>query len=447
MTNKKELSLFKLTWPIFLELFLFMLMGLVDTFMLSSVSDEAVAGVGAANQYVQIAILILGVIGTGASIVISQYIGSHRLLDVTKLSALSVTLNLFVGVVVSVIFIIFSGKILSAMNLEGDVLTAATTYLKIVGGTIFFQAVITSASAIIRVQGLTKQTMYLAAGMNFLNALFNYLFIFGKLGFPEMGVAGAGISSVISRAVAAVVFFWLLYRSLEIKIEYRYFYTFSKNYVREIMKIGIPSAVEQILYQACQLVFLYYVTYLGATSLAARQYAVNISMFTYLFALAIGMGTAILIGRNVGAGEKDIAYHRAWSSVKTAMLLTIPAVVIITIFREPFMRLFTTNEEVVAIGASVLLLGIVLETGRAINLTFINALRAAGDARYPVRVGFFTMVCVSLSLGYLFVFVMDMGLIGVWLAIAADEWLRAILVVLRWRSRKWERYSIISSSK
>ena len=111
------------------------------------------------------------------------------------------------------------------------------------------------------------------------------------------------------------------------------------------------------------------------------------------------------------------------------------------------MRLFTTNEEVVSIGASVLLFGIVLETGRAINLTFINALRAAGDARYPVRVGFFTMVCVSLSLGYLFVFVMDMGLVGIWLAIAADEWLRAIFVLLRWRSRKWEHYSIISSDK
>ena len=94
------------------------------------------------------------------------------------------------------------------------------------------------------------------------------------------------------------------------EIESRIHYTvrdFLKEYIKKVLQIGIPSAFEQVLYQTCQIVFLYYVTYIGATSLAARQYAVNISMFTYLFAIAIGMGTAILIGRQGGAGEQDIA--------------------------------------------------------------------------------------------------------------------------------------------
>lgn len=445
--NTKELSLFKLTWPLFLELFLFMLMGLADTFMLSAVSDDAVAGVGTANQYIQIAILLLGVIGTGASIVVSQYLGSRLIAEASKIAALSVTLNLIVGIIISGLFILFSNKLMQLMNLQGAVLEAAQSYLAIVGGFIFVQALITSLSSVIRVQGWTKQTMYVSLGMNVIHVLLNYILIFGKFGAPELGVEGAAISSVISRILAAVVFFWLLYQALEIRIKLTDYYHFSKEYIIKILKIGIPSALEQVLYQTSQIVLLYYVTYIGAEALSARQYAVNISMFTYLFAMAIGMGTAILIGRYVGAGETDRAYKSVWFSVKSALIFTLVMVVFVIAFREPLMGLFTDNNEIIKIGASVLLLSIFLETGRTINITIINSLRAAGDATYPVRIGLISMIIIGLSLGYIFVFIFDMGLVGVWLAIACDEWIRAILVIFRWRSRKWERYAIVGPSK
>ncbi|MER1988667.1 MAG: MATE family efflux transporter [Solibacillus isronensis] len=445
--STKELSLFKLTWPLFLELFLFMLMGLADTFMLSAVSDDAVAGVGTANQYIQIAILILGVIGTGASIVVSQYLGSRLIAEASQIAALSVTLNLLVGLAISGLFILFSDFLMKMMNLQGAVLEAAQSYLVIVGGFIFVQALITSMSSIIRVQGWTKQTMYVSLAMNIVHVVLNYILIFGKFGMPELGVEGAAISSVISRVLAAVVFFWLLYQALEVRIEWADYYRLSKNYISKILKIGIPSALEQVLYQTNQIVLLYYVTFIGAEALSARQYAVNISMFTYLFAMAIGMATAILVGRYVGAGEKELAYNKVWFGVKSALIFTLSMVVIIILFREPFMGLFTDNEEIIKIGASVLLLSIFLETGRTINITIINSLRASGDAAYPVRIGFVSMIVIGLSLGYLFVFVLDLGLVGVWLAIACDEWIRAVLVIFRWRSRKWERYAIVSSDK
>lgn len=442
-----KLSLFSLTWPIFLEFFLFMLMGLADTFMLSAVSDDAVAGVGTANQYIQIAILLLGVIGTGASIIVAQYIGAQKLFDATKIAALSVTLNLVIGLVISGLFLVFSNKIMEIMNLQGAVLEFAQSYLVIVGGFLFFQAIITTVAAIIRVQGWTKQSMYVSLGMNILHVILNYLLIFGKFGFPELGVDGAAWSSVISRAIAAVVFLWLLTRALEVKVKWKNFITWSNDYVGKILKIGIPSAFEQILYQTAQIVLLYYVTYIGAESLTARQYAVNISMFVYLFALAIGTGTAIMIGRYVGAGEQNLAYKQVWHSVRIALVVSLSMIVIITLFREPLMRIFTDNDEIIRIGASVLILSILLETGRTINITIINSLRAAGDARFPVRIGFLSMICISLSVGYVFVFIYDMGLVGVWLAIALDEWIRAIFMLFRWRSRKWERFAVVSKDE
>ncbi|MFJ7889741.1 MATE family efflux transporter [Lysinibacillus xylanilyticus] len=444
-TNK--LSLFHLTWPIFLEVFLFMLMGLADTFMLSALSDNAVSGVGAANQYIHIAILILEVVGNGASIVVSQYLGSRRIFEAAKISALAVTMNLVVGLMMSVLFVFFSSHLMTMMNLQGEVLKYAQSYLIIIGSFIFLQAIINALAAIIRVHGWTKQTMYVSLGMNVLHVVLNYGLIFGNLGLPELGVKGAAISSVVSRGLAVLVFFWLLYQVMEVRVKLEYYFDYSKEYIRKILNIGLPSAFEQVLYQFCQIVFLYYATYLGSETLAARQYAMNISMFTYLFAIAIGTGTAIIIGRNVGAGKKDQAYHQLWLSVRAAFAFTITMVAVVTIFRKQLMHVFTDNQEVIAIGASVLALSILLETGRTMNIVVINSLRASGDARFPVKIGFLSMVCMSLPLGYLFVFVLDWGLVGIWLAISADEWMRAIIVYFRWKSRKWERFALVSPTE
>jgi putative MATE family efflux protein len=439
----KDLNLFFLTWPIFLEIFLFMLMGIADTFMLSAISDDAVSGVGAANQFLHIAILILEVIGNGASIVVAQYIGSRRFNEVAKISAVAVMLNLLVGLVISAAFLLFGGSMLRALNLQGEILAYAESYLAIVGGAIFLQAIINSLAAIIRVHGYTKESMFVSLGMNIIHVIGNYLLIFGHFGFPEMGVEGAAISSVVSRFLALLVFFWLLYRVTKVKVKVAYYFSLSKEYIRKILNIGIPSAFEQVMYQACQLVFLYYATFLGASSLAARQYATNISMFIFLFAMAIGAGTAIIVGRLVGGGRGLEAYDRVWKSVRWASAVTVLMVVLVIVLRKPLMGLFTDDPEIIQLGATVLLLSFLLETGRTINIVIINSLRAAGDATYPVLIGLFSMVAMSLPLGYFLVFHLDLGLIGIWLAIAADEWTRAVIMFFRWRSRKWQKYALV----
>ncbi|MGD6817136.1 MATE family efflux transporter [Metabacillus sp. 84] len=442
----KEWSLFVLTWPIFLEVFLFMLMGIADTFMLSAISDDAVAGVGAANQYLHIAILILEVIGNGASIVVAQYLGSKRFEEAAKISALAVVLNLAAGLIISACFLFFSSSMLQALNLQGDVLNNAQNYLHIVGGAIFLQAIINSLAAIIRVHGFTKEAMLVSLGMNVLHIAGNYLLIFGTFGFPEMGVEGAAISSAVSRFAALTVFFWLLYRIMDVRIKIQDYISFSKEYVLKIFKIGLPSAFEQVMYQACQIVFLYYATFLGASSLAARQYATNLSMFIFLFAIAVGMGTAILVGRFVGGGQNDSAYGQVWKSVKWASVVTLGMVGVVILLRYPLMKMFTDNEEIIQLGASVLLLSVVLETGRTMNIVLINSLRAAGDAQFPVWMGMISMVGMSVPLGYFLVFQLDMGLAGIWLAIAADEWTRAVIMFFRWKSRKWEKFALVKQS-
>ncbi|MFB9326791.1 MATE family efflux transporter [Paenibacillus aurantiacus] len=439
----KGLSLYKLTWPIFLEVFLFMLMGTADTLMLSHVSDDAVSAVGVVNQYLFICILIMEVISNGAAIVVAQYIGAKRMLEASKIAGLAVTLNLVLGLVVSGALFIFGNMILGGMNLHGQVLDYAKTYMGIVGGFLFIQALINVFASLIRTYGFTKESMYVALGMNVLHIGLNYALIFGNLGFPEMGVAGAAVSTVISRGVAFLVFLWMLYRVMEVRIAFRYYLTFTKEYIEKILRIGIPSALEQVTYHACQTVFLYYVTFLGTEALAARNYANSISQYVYLFSAAIGMGTAIIVGRLVGAKQKELAFRRVVSSVMWSVGITVIVDVLAMLFRYPLVGLFTDNPNIVSIAAQVILISIVLETGRAGNLVLVNALRAAGDAKFTVYMGFISMVLMSLPLGYLLVFRLDLGLVGVWLAIAADEWLRAGIMWARWHSRRWESRSLV----
>ncbi|QRK13916.1 MATE family efflux transporter [Archangium violaceum] len=442
--GQPPLGLFRLTWPIFFEFLLFMLMGTADTLMLSGVSDDAVSAVGVVNQYIFICILIMEVISNGASVVVAQYIGARRAQEAARITALSITLNFLLGIVVSAGLLLFGNAILSHMNLQGQVLAHAQTYMGIAGGFLFIQALINVFSSMLRTYGFTRQSMYVSLGMNVVHVLCNYLLIFGHFGFPRMEVAGAAISTVMSRALALVVFVWMLYLVMEVRMVLRDYVTFSKEYIHKILKVGIPSAGEQVTYHVCQTVFLYYVTFVGTAALASRQYALAISQYVFLFSLAIGIGTSIIVGRLVGARRPGDAYRQVLQSLKWSVLITLAVDVVAILFREQLVGMFTDNADIIRLTSQVIILSLVLETGRAFNLVLVNALRAAGDATFTVYMGFLSMACLSLSLGYLFVFKLNLGLPGVWLAIAADEWTRGLVFWYRWRSRAWEKKSLVT---
>ncbi|MET0404573.1 MAG: MATE family efflux transporter [Cystobacter sp.] len=441
------LGLFRLTWPIFLEFLLFMLMGASDTLMLSGVSDEAVSAVGVVNQYTALCILIMSVLSHGASIVVSQYIGARKNHEAARISALAITINLMLGIVVSAILLLLGDFILSRMNLQGPVLELARTYMRIAGGLIFLQALINVIAAIIRTYGFTRQSMLVSLGMNVLHVGCNYALIFGHFGMPEMGVTGAAVSTGISRALALVVFVWMLYRVMDVRIAPRDYVAFSREYVGKLLKVGAPAAFEQVTYHSCQTVFVYYATFIGPAALASRQYALVISQFIFLFSLAIGMGTAILVGRKVGANQPEEAHRQALDSLKWAVAITVLVDLVVIAVRKPLVGLFTTNADILQLTASVLLLSLLLETGRSFNLVLVNALRATGDARFTATMAFLSMVCMSLPLGYVLVFHFNLGLPGIWLTIAADEWTRGLSFWYRWKSRAWEKKSLVSSQE
>jgi Na+-driven multidrug efflux pump len=181
-------------------------------------------------------------------------------------------------------------------------------------------------------------------------------------------------------------------------------------------------------------------------ALTTKVYVQNVGLFLFLFSAAIGMGTQILVGHMVGAGDMETAYRRCLRSLKMAISISLAVSVVIALSAPALFPLFTNNKEIIALASAVMLWGIVLEPGRCFNLVIINSLRAAGDTRFPVLMGILSMWGVSVPLAWWLGVHLEMGLIGVYLSFIVDEWLRGLIMLWRWRSRVWQTMSFVSKS-
>jgi putative MATE family efflux protein len=438
-----QLSLLTITWPIFIELFLQIIMGSTDTIMLSHISDDAVAAVGVANQLVFFTILIFNCVSMGTAVVLSQYLGAGLREQAKIVTTMSITLNLIVGLVISLIMVIFKGEFLAFFHLPEHLANLGKQYLSIVGGTLFIQALLQTVSSILRANGYTKDAMFVSIFMNVIHLAGNSLLIFGLLGFPEMGVQGTAISTGISRTVALLVIFSIMYKRIPMNIKIKDYVTIDVTHIKKVLKIGIPAASEQICYNASQIVITIIIAILGASALTTRVYTQNIMSYILLFGLAMGQGTQILIGYKVGARDFDGAYRQLLKSLKYSFTITILIAILITFFRESLFTIFTDDKEIISMGSKLLLFCLLLEPGRTFNLVVISSLRAAGDTTISVKMAVISLWGICVPLSYFLGIHLGIGLPGIWIAFIVDEWFRGITMYFRWKSRVWENKVLI----
>ncbi|MCR8849014.1 MATE family efflux transporter [Rossellomorea sp. SC111] len=445
--NQKNMTLFALTWPIFIEIFLHMLMGNADTLMLSQYSDDSVAAVGVSNQILSLIIVMFGFVATGTAILVAQHLGADENRMAGEVSIVSIAVNLLFGLLLSIALVFFSKPILLSMDLPRSLMNEASSYLKIVGGFAFIQALIMTAGAIMRSYGYTKDAMYITIGMNIVNVIGNYLFIFGPFGVPVLGVEGVAISTITSRLIGFIVSIIVIRKRIPNALPFRRLFKLPVSHIKNLLRIGIPSAGEHLSYNGSQMVITYFIASIGTNALTTKVYAQNLMMFIFLFSVAISQGTQIIIGHMIGAKQFDSAYERCLKSLKIAIFISLIMAGIFSVAAEPLLRIFTSNEEIISLGKTLIYLTIILEPGRSFNLVVINALRATGDVRFPVYMGILSMWGVSVTLSYILGIWFGLGLIGIWISFIADEWLRGIIMLKRWRSKVWIHKRFVQNDK
>ena len=441
--GKLSRQLASLAGPIFVETLLVMMLGGVDTFMLSRHSDNSVAAVGVVNQLMNLIFLLFEVISLGTSILCSQYIGAGRRDKVIQVVGISLIFNLIAGLLISLGLVFLAEDILVMMGLRPDLMNEGLPYMRIVGGFAFLQAISLSLSASLRSADKAKYPMYVSMVVNVLNIIGNYTLIFGKFGMPALGVEGAAISTSFCRFVAVAILLAVLFKKHIPSFPKELFIPFPWGELKNLLKIGIPSAGEHMSYSLSQVVITYFINMISNQALATRTYVVNIVMFTYIFALAIAQGGAILIGHLVGMKKIKAAYTIGKRVMRLGVASSVSLSLVTAIFGRHILGLLTDDPWIIATGASILWIEVILENGRALNFFGVNALRSAGDIYYPVIVGIIVMWAIQVVGSYFFGITMGWGLIAMWAVFALDENIRGFIFLRRWNSMKWSGKSFV----
>jgi len=441
--SKPEATPIKLAIPIFIELLLFMVMGNVDTIMLSRYSDSAVAAVGNANQVINTLLILFNITSAATGIMVAQYVGAKLKSSLNQIYTLAFIMNLMMALLISLFLYTFKAPFFKAINMPVELITDATAYLDMTILFLFVPALYTLFSVVLKSHGITKLSMYLAILMNIVNIIGNAGFLYGYFGLPVLGVKGVALSTVLSRALAVTIMLVILIKTLDFNVHLKHLRPFPKDLFVRFIKLGLPSAGEPISYQFSQMVIFSFINLMGTATITARIYVQIIVWFTFLGSMALAQANAIFTGHLIGAKRHDEAYHTTLKTFKQALVITSIMSLLFILLRYQLIRLFSDDPMIVALGASVLIVDFFVEIGRVANLVIIQGLKAAGDVNFPVIIGIFSMWLVSTLGAYIFGIHLGLGLVGIWIAMAADEILRGILMLFRLKGGKWRHKRVI----
>lgn len=405
--------LFQLTWPIFVELVLQMLVSNVDQMMVARTSPTAVAAIGNANVITNLLLISFSVICMAATILITQYIGAGSTERVAQTYTVSLVVNVTLSLVIFVALTFFSTQIYGLMGVPAELMPEAGAYLRIIGIGMPLQAIHLTFVAFFRAHGLTKQTMFISIVINLLNIAGNFVLIGGMGPIPMLGVAGAAISSDLSRLVGVVIVIWLFKRTIRTPVDFRNLRPFPVDHLKRLLKIGIPSGGESISYNLTQIVIQTMCNSLPIYVITARAYSNMFAMLSYIYGSAIAQATQIIVGYLMGARKIEETDRRVNATLRAAMLVSFVISLLLFLLCEPLFGLFTSDPQVLSMCRTIMGIEILLELGRAANIVLFRALQTAGDIRFPICLNVTTVWTVAVGGGYL---------LGVVLGSAARSW-------------------------
>ena len=427
-----------LTVPVFIEMALVMMLGAVDTVMLSRYSDNSVAAVGLDNQLISLVFLVYQFFSMGAAILCAQYIGAGLRKRLVQVVGMALTVNLMLGLTVSALLFFYAEQLLNLMGLRPELMGDGLVYLRLTGALSFFQALSLTFSASLRSADKVIYPMVVTGIVNVLNILGNYALIFGHWGCPQLGVEGAAIATAASRAIATVLLAAIHFKVHIPRFPLHYFRPMPWQELKNLLHIGIPAMSENISYSLSQVVITFFINQISNEALAARTYCHNMIMFVYLFCISITQGGDILVGHLVGQQRHQAAYILGNYFFRWSMVITLTGSVLLALTGRSILSAFTDNPEIITMGVWVFVIDVFLEVGRTANIFAVGTLRATGDAVYPVIIGIIFQWSIAVGLSYLIGIPLGFGLVGMWVGFALDENIRGIILMRRWRSGKWK---------
>ena len=434
--------LIRLSAPVMLALLIQSIYNIVDSYFVARYSAEGLAALSIIFPIQLLMTALATGTGAGINILISRIDGAGD----TKSQKDIISTGFFLGIMGALIFAAAGTpgiRIYYQISSEQELVREyGIQYAQIIFALSLGMFVEAAGTKMLQAKSDMVLPMCAQVAGAVLNIVLDPFLIFGYCGFPELGVEGAAISTAFSRGVSMVILFVILFRKHIHRFPLAYFRPFPWMELKNLMKVGLPSAGEQLSYSSSQVVITYFINML-VESLATRTYCVNIIMFAYLFSISMAQGGAICIGHLIGEKKPRAAFLMGKYVMKKSVMITLILSCILALLGHVIFGWLTSNPEIIKMGVTILIIDVVLEIGRPINIFATNALRAAGDVNYPFYVGLVVMWSVAVGLGYLFGIPFGWGICGMWIAFLLDENIRGAIFVRRWYSMKWVSKSFI----
>ena len=435
----------QIAWPSVLESFFIALAGLIDTFMVSSIGPNAVAAIGLTTQPKFIALSFFIAISVSVSALVARRRGEEdkKMANQTMVTAMIVALLLCL--IISSVFVIFTPQILKLSGSSPDTHDLGVSYFRIIMGGLIFNVISMTINAGQRGSGNTQIAFTTNLVSSLVNILFNYLLINGNLGFPKLGVAGAGLATVMGAIVAAIMSFSSLFRRssyMSFKLIKKYALGFSNFIFKEILALGSNIFIENIAARIGFLVTAITAARLGTDQFAAHNVGMNLLSLSFSFGDGMQVAAVALTGNALGARKKDEAIKYGKTCQEIGLSISIIISIILVLFRKNIFRMFFDDEKIIAMGSIITFYLIFIVIFQISQIIFGGALRAAGDVKYTLAVSLISITFIRSAATLFFVNVLHLGIQGIWMGIIADQISRFVGLWTRFRKGDWVNIEI-----
>jgi len=405
---------FSLAWPVIGENFLQTLLGIVDTFMVASLGAIALAGVGAAIQVMFFVVAALSATSVGSSVLVAQAVGAQQLGQASRLAKQSLVWSIIISIPLLIVGLFAAEPIIAIFGMEPAVSAIGIEYLQVTMGTVVILTLLVLGGGVLRGAGDSRTPMLVIALANLVNIVLTYGLIFGELGMPELGAVGSAWGTFLSRIVGFVILAVVMWRGKNgVSIRGREDWWPEFRPARELLTIGIPAALEQVLTSTAILFMTVIIASLGTETLAAQRIVFNALSISFLPGIGFGLAATALVGQSIGAGQPEEARIVARISMIWAIGWMSALGVCFILFRTAIVGWFSDDPNVIIIGASGLWPLALTQPFWAMNIVIGGSFRGMGNTQFPLWVNT-VGIWSAVLLGYLLITLFDGSLAMIW---------------------------------
>lgn len=451
--RRREIA--RLAAPIVLGQISHVLVGFADTIMVGDTGQAPLAGLGAAAPVFLVAFLVFSSLFQGTQAVCARRLGQEKLPETGAVLSSALTLALLVGLPASLLGIFLPEFVMPVFAPDAETAALSADYLQYRwGGGMWLIVIAFAFRGFYWGVGLTRIDLYVSLLFNVTNVALNWVLIYGNLGAPAMGVAGAGLASALANLMSVIAFVTLTMRPVMRSTYHALRARSRKDLVRQVLKLSIPRSMQALAFSQAAVFFMIVGDHAGQAGVAASAVIWRFIGFTVLMSIGIGTATATLVGRELGRNRPDVAAAFGWTAVRSGVATVAGVALLFAVFREPILHAFFDRDpsadevdalstaELTAITSAPFLLMLAFQVVDAAGIILARALTGAGEVLYVMWAEFGVAWIICIPATVVGVHVVDDPLLGAWWGWGAYCAAWAAAMAWRWRSGKWREIEV-----